>query len=151
MSKATCRTCGASGPPWQHIPSPLDPQGVGNPGHKMVGTPNLDLRPTIVTSPTSPTSEREPLNAEVRNAIGRILWGDDFAPGHNYDDGEETIAAIAIYIADAQRSLLDKVEAAFKEIEGRGIKTFRSDDMYHQFKAIEEFVLAQLRKEIGGE
>lgn len=34
-SKATCRTCGASGPPWQHVPSVFDPDGIGDPGHAM--------------------------------------------------------------------------------------------------------------------
>lgn len=33
--KAICKTCGASGPPWNHVPSVFDPMGKGNPGHKM--------------------------------------------------------------------------------------------------------------------
>lgn len=34
-NEATCRTCGATGPPWQHKPSFLDPDGVGDPGHRI--------------------------------------------------------------------------------------------------------------------
>lgn len=36
MSKATCRTCGAT-LPGKHVPSVLDPNGVGDPGHKYPG------------------------------------------------------------------------------------------------------------------
>ncbi len=33
--EAMCRTCGASGPPWNHIPSVLDHTGIGDPGHRI--------------------------------------------------------------------------------------------------------------------
>lgn len=38
MSKATCKTCGAQGPPWHHKPSISDKDGVGDPGHRMEQT-----------------------------------------------------------------------------------------------------------------
>jgi hypothetical protein len=43
LGKATCRTCGATGPPWHHQPSPLDPAGIGDPGHAMKDKQDADL------------------------------------------------------------------------------------------------------------
>lgn len=40
IGKAVCKTCGAEGPPWHHVPSTLDPQGIADPGHKMPTTAN---------------------------------------------------------------------------------------------------------------
>lgn len=42
QGKATCKTCGATVP--NHVPSPLDKDGVGAPGHKMEqGKANSEL------------------------------------------------------------------------------------------------------------
>jgi hypothetical protein len=38
--QATCKTCGASGPPWHHQPSILDRDGIGDPGHRMPDKPS---------------------------------------------------------------------------------------------------------------
>lgn len=57
MSQATCKTCGASGPPWHHVPSMFDPDGIGDPGHAM---------------PKSDNQEREKLENDLLEVVNQL-------------------------------------------------------------------------------
>lgn len=64
--KATCKTCGATGPPWSHKPSILDPEGVGDPGHKVNPNTNIDdLMDTFLSEAWNCGANHQPYDATV--------------------------------------------------------------------------------------
>lgn len=72
MSKATCRTCGAQGPPWEHKPSALDPDGVGDPGHKVDTTTNPQYL-SLANSQREETMNTDiPSDSELRQKIAKL-------------------------------------------------------------------------------
>lgn len=70
--RAYCKTCGVSGPPWSHKPSPLDPEGTGDPGHRL--TPNnVDGEQKVMTTPQQ--SGEEELKAFINGWLVEVAFG----------------------------------------------------------------------------
>jgi hypothetical protein len=82
---ATCRTCGAS-LPGKHVPSMLDPNGVGDPGHKYPGGffQTIDHFPAPAPEvPTDPDNERYEL------LIGLFESGKELGEMYQMHEGDE--------------------------------------------------------------
>jgi hypothetical protein len=118
---ATCKTCG--GTPGHHVPSPLDRNGIGDPGHKVEGTD--------MTS-SSPDSTDRPLRVATGvegTTLDTIL--EDVAEsicGEWCDDSHRGADAVNEHMATEKQALTAYLEAQTRAARIDERRIFIQDD-----------------------